>query len=149
MVRQRLNRGEIWLLERPAPDKRRPVLVLSHPSLLRVLNTATVAMITSTIRGAPTEVLLGVDEGLKGPSCVNLANVNTVRQAELQRYVGVLPAAKLAEVCPVYIFTAHNDRVEIVEENLDECVLCELCINATPAGSVSVIKLYSGETLPA
>ena len=58
-------------------------------------------------------------------------------------------AAKLAEVCPVYIFTAHNDRVEIVEENLDECVLCELCINAAPPGSVRVVKLYSGETLPA
>jgi NAD-dependent dihydropyrimidine dehydrogenase PreA subunit len=58
-------------------------------------------------------------------------------------------AAKLAEVCPVDIFTAHNGRVELVEENLDECVLCELCINAAPAGAVRVIKLYSGETIPA
>lgn len=58
-------------------------------------------------------------------------------------------AAKLAEVCPVDIFTAHNGRVEIVAENLDECVLCELCINASPPGAVKVIKLYSGETLPA
>ena len=58
-------------------------------------------------------------------------------------------AAKLAEVCPVDIFADHDGRVEIVEENLDECVLCELCINAAPAGTVKVIKLYSGETLPA
>jgi NAD-dependent dihydropyrimidine dehydrogenase PreA subunit len=58
-------------------------------------------------------------------------------------------AAKLAEVCPVDIFTAAAGRVQIVEENLDECVLCELCINAAPAGAVKVIKLYSGETLPA
>jgi NAD-dependent dihydropyrimidine dehydrogenase PreA subunit len=58
-------------------------------------------------------------------------------------------ATKLAEVCPVDIFTAHNGRVEIVKENLDECVLCELCINAAPQGAVRVIKLYSGETLPA
>ena len=58
-------------------------------------------------------------------------------------------AAKLAEVCPVDIFAARDGRLEIVQENLDECVLCELCINATPAGSVKVIKLYSGETLPA
>jgi NAD-dependent dihydropyrimidine dehydrogenase PreA subunit len=36
-----------------------------------------------------------------------------------------------------------------VDENLDECVLCELCINAAPPGTVKVIKLYSGETLPA
>ena len=58
-------------------------------------------------------------------------------------------AAKLAEVCPVDIFAARDGKVEIVEANLDECVLCELCINATPAGSVKVIKLYSGDTLPA
>jgi NAD-dependent dihydropyrimidine dehydrogenase PreA subunit len=59
-------------------------------------------------------------------------------------------AAKLAEVCPVDIFAQNDDgTLQIVEENLDECVLCELCINATPAGSVTVIKLYSGETLPA
>jgi NAD-dependent dihydropyrimidine dehydrogenase PreA subunit len=51
-------------------------------------------------------------------------------------------AAKLAEVCPVDIFAAGPNGVEIVEENLDECVLCELCINAAPAGSVRVIKLY-------
>ena len=58
-------------------------------------------------------------------------------------------AAKLAEVCPVDIFTDAGGQVEIVEENLDECVLCELCINASPPGAVKVIKLYSGETLPA
>ena len=58
-------------------------------------------------------------------------------------------AAKLEEVCPVDIFRATDHGVELREENLDECVLCELCINAAPAGSVRVVKLYSGETLPA
>ena len=58
-------------------------------------------------------------------------------------------AAKLAEVCPVDIFHAGPNGVEIVEDNLDECVLCELCINEAPAGTVRIIKLYSGETLPA
>ncbi|MGO9902445.1 MAG: ferredoxin family protein [Solirubrobacteraceae bacterium] len=57
-------------------------------------------------------------------------------------------AAKLAEVCPVDIFKAGPAGVEIVTENLDECVLCRLCINAAPAGTVRVTKLYSGETLP-
>jgi NAD-dependent dihydropyrimidine dehydrogenase PreA subunit len=51
-------------------------------------------------------------------------------------------AAKLTEVCPVDIFAAGPDGVEIVDANLDECVLCELCINAAPAGTVRVIKLY-------
>jgi NAD-dependent dihydropyrimidine dehydrogenase PreA subunit len=59
-------------------------------------------------------------------------------------------AARLTEVCPVDIFAQSDEAtLRIVEENLDECVLCELCINAAPAGTVRVIKLYSGETLPA
>jgi NAD-dependent dihydropyrimidine dehydrogenase PreA subunit len=59
-------------------------------------------------------------------------------------------AAKLTEVCPVDIFSRRSDgTLEIIKENLDECVLCELCINAAPAGTVKVIKLYSGEALPA
>jgi NAD-dependent dihydropyrimidine dehydrogenase PreA subunit len=58
-------------------------------------------------------------------------------------------ARKLGEVCPVDIFAAGPKGLRIVTENLDECVLCELCINAAPAGSVTVHKLYSGETLPA
>jgi NAD-dependent dihydropyrimidine dehydrogenase PreA subunit len=58
-------------------------------------------------------------------------------------------AKKLAEVCPVDIFAAGEEGVEIVPRNLDECVLCELCINAAPPGTIKVIKLYSGESLPA
>ncbi|HEX5193978.1 MAG TPA: ferredoxin family protein [Solirubrobacteraceae bacterium] len=58
-------------------------------------------------------------------------------------------ARTLTDVCPVDIFAAGPTGVEIVEEHLDECVLCELCINAAPAGAVTVHKLYSGETLPA
>ena len=51
-------------------------------------------------------------------------------------------AAKLAEVCPVDIFAAGDSGVEIVEENLDECVLCNLCVDAAPDGTVRVVKLY-------
>jgi NAD-dependent dihydropyrimidine dehydrogenase PreA subunit len=58
-------------------------------------------------------------------------------------------ARRLVDVCPVDIFAAGAHGVEIVESNLDECVLCELCINASPPGAVTVHKLYSGETLPA
>jgi NAD-dependent dihydropyrimidine dehydrogenase PreA subunit len=56
-------------------------------------------------------------------------------------------AAKLEEVCPVDIFKDAGGRVEIVEENLDECVLCKLCIEAAPAGTVHVKKLYDGAEL--
>jgi NAD-dependent dihydropyrimidine dehydrogenase PreA subunit len=51
-------------------------------------------------------------------------------------------AAKLEEVCPVDIFKATDSGVEVVEGNLDECVLCNLCVDAAPAGSVRVVKLY-------
>ena len=56
-------------------------------------------------------------------------------------------AAKLEEVCPVDIFRDAGGKVEIVEENLDECVLCQLCIEAAPSGTVVVKKLYDGTTL--
>jgi NAD-dependent dihydropyrimidine dehydrogenase PreA subunit len=51
-------------------------------------------------------------------------------------------ARKLEEVCPVDIFKATESGVEIVEENLDECVLCNLCVDAAPADTVRVVKLY-------
>jgi len=51
-------------------------------------------------------------------------------------------AAKLEEVCPVDIFAAKDGRLEVVEKNLDECVLCELCVEAAPPGGVRVLKLY-------
>jgi NAD-dependent dihydropyrimidine dehydrogenase PreA subunit len=52
-------------------------------------------------------------------------------------------AKQLVEVCPVNIFTqTPNGTLEIVEANLDECTLCDLCIKAAPAGTVRVIKLY-------
>jgi len=52
-------------------------------------------------------------------------------------------ARKLTDVCPVNIFAQEKDgRLRLVEENLDECVLCELCIKAAPPGTVRVRKLY-------
>lgn len=96
---ERLNRGEIWLLELPRPDKRRPVLVLSRPSLIPLLHTVTVAAVTSTLRGSPTEVELGVPEGLKQTSCVNLCNLFTVQKDELRTFVGAVSREKMKEVC--------------------------------------------------
>jgi NAD-dependent dihydropyrimidine dehydrogenase PreA subunit len=56
-------------------------------------------------------------------------------------------AKKLEEVCPVDIFKAAGGGVEIVQENVDECVLCELCLEAAPDGTVTVKKLYDGTEL--
>jgi NAD-dependent dihydropyrimidine dehydrogenase PreA subunit len=51
-------------------------------------------------------------------------------------------AAKLAEVCPVDIYAVEGAHTVLVEENLDECVLCGLCLDAAPDGAVRVLKLY-------
>ncbi|MBU3674334.1 MAG: ferredoxin family protein [Solirubrobacteraceae bacterium] len=52
-------------------------------------------------------------------------------------------AARLAEVCPVDIFAVDGSgNLEIVVANVDECVLCRLCLDAAPAGAVKIIKLY-------
>jgi NAD-dependent dihydropyrimidine dehydrogenase PreA subunit len=51
-------------------------------------------------------------------------------------------AAKLAEVCPVDIYGEQGGHVVLIEENLDECVLCGLCLDAAPDGAVRVLKLY-------
>jgi NAD-dependent dihydropyrimidine dehydrogenase PreA subunit len=56
-------------------------------------------------------------------------------------------AKKLEEVCPVDIFKATDAGVEIVEKQLDECVLCELCLEAAPPRAVRVVKLYEGTAL--
>ena len=58
-------------------------------------------------------------------------------------------AQKLEDACPVDIFANAGGHVEVVEDNLDECVLCELCVKAAPPGSVKVVKLYDGTVLEA
>ena len=56
-------------------------------------------------------------------------------------------AKKLEEVCPVNIFKATESGTDVVRENLDECVLCELCLDAAPPGTVVVKKLYDDTEL--
>ena len=58
-------------------------------------------------------------------------------------------AQKLQDACPVDIFANADGRLEVVHDNLDECILCELCIHASPPGTVKVHKLYSDEVLGA
>jgi NAD-dependent dihydropyrimidine dehydrogenase PreA subunit len=56
-------------------------------------------------------------------------------------------AAKLEEVCPVDIYADEDGGVGVVEKNLDECILCSLCVEAAPPGTVVVKKLYDGTEL--
>ena len=96
---RRVARGEIWTYRFKSPDKRRPVLVLSRADVIPLLHTVMVAPVTSTRRGAPGEVEVGVDEGLKHDSAVNLDHVHTVEQARLVGFVGTLGPAKMQQVC--------------------------------------------------
>ena len=96
---KRIERGQIWLFTFSRPDKRRPVLVLTRPEVIRLLDTVMVAPITSAIRGAPSEVIVGVDEGLKHDSAINLDHVQTVDKARLERFVGTIGSKKMNEVC--------------------------------------------------
>jgi mRNA interferase MazF len=98
-VARRVSRGEIWLYAFKPPNRRRPVVVLTRPEVIELLNTVTVAPITSTIRGAPSEVAVGIDEGLKKDSAVNLDHVQTVDRRRLVRFVGTLNADKMRSVC--------------------------------------------------
>jgi mRNA interferase MazF len=98
-VARGVNRGEIWFYTFQPPDKRRPVLVLTRQEVIGLLHTVMVAPITSAVRGAPSEVIVGVDEGLKGESAVNLDHVQTVEQSRLRTFVGTLGREKMTEVC--------------------------------------------------
>ena len=100
-----LSRGEVRLCRFAPPDKQRPVVVLTRDSAIGHLATVTVAPITSTIRGVPSEVILDIDDGMKGRCAVNLHNAVTVSQARLGRCVGSLSAERMQEVCAALRFS--------------------------------------------
>jgi len=78
-----LNRGDVHLYRFAPPDKQRPVLILTRDSAVGHLSTVTVAPISSTVRGVPSEVTLDLDDGMKGLCAVNLHNAVTVSQERL------------------------------------------------------------------
>ena len=80
------------------------MLVLTRQDMIGRLATVTVAPITSTVRGVPSEVVVGTEAGLKGPSAINLHNVATVPLAGLRAYVGAVDASVLARVRDAMLF---------------------------------------------
>jgi mRNA interferase MazF len=97
-------RGEVRLVRFRRPDKQRPALVLTRESALEFLNTVTIAPITSTIRGIPTEVVLGVEDGMKSACAVNLDHVQTIPAAALGRRVALLVPDRMSQVCIALAF---------------------------------------------
>ena len=94
-----VGRGEIWICEFKGPDKRRPVLILSRDEAIAVLDTVTVAPITTTLRGIRSEVNVGVREGLKAPSAIKLDHIQTVSKTALRQFIGSVRADTLDDVC--------------------------------------------------
>lgn len=100
-----LSRGDVHLYAFAPPDKQRPVLILTRESVIGHLSTATVAPITSTVRGVPSEVILDLEDGMKGRCALNLHNVVTVAQARLGRRVARLSVERMQEVCAALRFS--------------------------------------------
>jgi mRNA interferase MazF len=92
-----------------APDKLRPVLLLTRASTLPHLSRVTVAPITSTLRGVPSEVALGAEDGMKQACAVNLHNLVTVSKDDLGRRVAQLGAERLRQVCAALAFALGCD----------------------------------------
>jgi len=108
-VAGRIERGEIRLCPFPPPDRARPVLILTRSSAIAYLSRVTVAPITSSIRGVPSEVVLDEDDGLKQRSAVNLHNVVTVAKERIGRRASQLREARMREVCRALGFALGCD----------------------------------------
>jgi mRNA interferase MazF len=108
-VAGRIERGDIRLVTFPPPDKSRPVLVLTRNSAIGYLSRVTVAPLTSSVRGVPSEVAVGPDDGLKQPSAVNLHNVLTVQKTRVGRRVARLSDDRMREVCRAVAFVVGCD----------------------------------------
>jgi len=92
-----VNRGDICWYTVKAPDKRRPVLIVTRDSAIGVLNSVTIAPITSTIRSIPTEVVLTEDDGLPNTCAANFDNLQTVPKSNIGDRIARLTARKMKE----------------------------------------------------
>jgi mRNA interferase MazF len=95
----RVARGDVRLYEFEAPDKTRPVVVLTRNSIIPALASVTIAAVTTAIRGVESEVLLNEEDGMKMPCAVNLYNLASVPQERLGRRVAQLSSARMEQIC--------------------------------------------------
>ena len=106
-----IARGDVRLCHFAPPDKTRPVVVLTRSSAIPYLSTVTIAPITSTIRGVPSEVVLDEEDGMKARCAVNLHNAVTVSQERLGKRVAQLQPVRMNEVCAALRFSLGCDAV--------------------------------------
>ncbi|MFH0914203.1 MAG: type II toxin-antitoxin system PemK/MazF family toxin [Chloroflexota bacterium] len=99
-----MHRGEVWWAELDSPIGRRPVLLLSRESAYNARTSVTVGVVTRTIRGIPTEVPLGQEDGMPVKCVVNLDDILTVSKSSLTERITKLPADKMTAVAKAIIF---------------------------------------------
>jgi mRNA interferase MazF len=93
-----MKRGEIRWYKFKAPDKKRPVLILTRDSVLQYLGEVTVAPITSTVRDIPSEVFLSKQDGMTKDCAINFDHIQTVSKGKIGSLITTLPADKLEQV---------------------------------------------------
>jgi mRNA interferase MazF len=105
-----VSRGDVRLYQFAPADKNRPVVVLTRDIAIHYLSTVTVAPITSTIRGVPSEVLLSEEDGMKAACAVNLHNAVSVSRARLGKRVARLSSLRMSEICATLRFSVGCDH---------------------------------------
>lgn len=94
-----LKRGDIYQYDFKKPDKTRPVVILTRDDVIPLLSTVMVAPILSTIYGIPSEVVVGIEQGLKKSCAINLDHVQTVDQTRLSKFIAHLDDNLMKQVC--------------------------------------------------
>ena len=100
-----MKRGEIRWYKFKAPDKKRPVLILTRNSILEYLGEVTVAPVTSTIRDIPSEVLLTKTDGIPRECAINFDHIQTVSKNKVGSLISVLSPERLKEVREAILFS--------------------------------------------
>jgi mRNA interferase MazF len=105
-----VNRGDVCWYTFKAPDKKRPVLILTRDSAIAILNSVTIAPITSTIRSIPTEVVLTKDDGMRDTCAANFDNLQTVPKNNIGDRIVRLTPRKMMEVRAAVSFALGFDN---------------------------------------
>ncbi|MGI9302184.1 MAG: type II toxin-antitoxin system PemK/MazF family toxin [Gammaproteobacteria bacterium] len=107
-----MNRGEVRWYTFKAPDKRRPILILTRDSVLDVLGEVTVAPITSTIRDIPSEVVLTREDGMQRECAINLDHIQTISKGRIGPIVTRLSARQMQKVADALLFALGFEGVQ-------------------------------------
>jgi mRNA interferase MazF len=105
-----MNRGDVCWYTFKAPDKKRPVLILTRESAISVLNSVTIAPITSKIRSIPTELLLTQQDGVPHICAANFDNLQTVPKSNIGNRITRLTSRRMKEVAAAVSFALGLDE---------------------------------------